>query len=182
MEIILIRHGKPASANNPIVDACEYTQWIKRYNTSNVAQDSRPEKINNDFKSFYTLSSDLNRAIHSANIYLENTPKVIDNLYREMEIPRYKFPFKLRAWHWVYFSRLLWILGLRGKFESFKEAKHRANKAADNLIEIAKVHDQVILFGHGYMNLYIRKSLIKKGWILNAKNNAYWGITHLKTA
>ena len=181
MEIILIRHGKPSSADNPIIDACEYTKWIRRYNSSYVSESSRPENINDKYKSFYVVSSDLKRAIHSANIYVEKSPKEIDKLYREMEIPRYKLPFQLKAWNWVYLSRLLWMLGCKGSFESFNQAKKRAEVAAVKLIEIAQNQEKVLLFGHGYMNRYIRKSLIQKGWVLNSKSNSYWGITSLET-
>lgn len=180
MEIILIRHGKPTSANNPIINVCEYTHWIRRYNLSDVANDSRPEKVNDKYKSFYIVSSDLKRAIHSTNIYVEKSPEIIDKLYREMEIPRYKLPFKLTAWRWVYFSRFLWMLGCKGSFESFRQAKVRAELAAVKLIEIAEYQNKVVLFGHGFMNRYIRKALIKKGWTLNSKSNAYWGVTSLE--
>lgn len=180
MKIILIRHGKPASANNPVVNACEYTKWVRRYNFSDVAKSSRPESVNDHYKSFYTISSDLPRAIHSANIYVGKYPEEMDKLYREMEIPRYKLPFQLKAWNWVYFSRLLWMLGCKGSFESFKQAKQRAEIAAEQLIKIAENQDEIVLFGHGFMNRYIRKSLRQKGWKLNAKSNAYWGITSLE--
>jgi hypothetical protein len=73
------------------------------------------------------------------------------------------------------------MLGLKGSFESFKQAKQRADIAATQLIELAKCQDKVVLFGHGYMNRYIRKSLIQKGWALNSKSNAYWGVTSLET-
>jgi broad specificity phosphatase PhoE len=180
MEIVLIRHGKPTTANNPLVGACDYTKWIRRYNFSDVATNSRPESINKQYKTFYSLSSDLIRAIHSANIYVGKPPEEVNELYREMEIPRYKLPFKLKAWSWVYFSRLLWMLGCKGSFESFKQAKKRAELAAEQLIETAKEQDKVVLFGHGFMNRYIRKSLIKKGWTVNCKSNAYWGVSSLK--
>jgi broad specificity phosphatase PhoE len=180
MEIVLIRHGKPSSANNPIVNAIDYTKWVRQYNSSGVAKCSRPESINEQYKSFYTISSDLKRAIHSANIYLGKPPEKIDKLYREMEIPRYKISCQIKAWNWVYLSRFIWMLGFKGSFESFKHAKQRANIAALQLIEMANKQDKVLLFGHGYMNRYIRKSLIKKGWGLKSKSNAYWGITHLE--
>ena len=180
MEIVLIRHGKPASANNPVVNACEYSKWIRRYNFSAVAKHSRPKIINTQYKAFYLVASDYKRAIHSANIYTGKNPQEIDKLFREMEIPRYKLALKLKAWHWVYLSRALWMLGFKGPFESFSQAKQRADIAADRLITVAKSQDKVILFGHGYMNRYIRKSLMKKGWLLNSKSNAYWGVTCLK--
>lgn len=180
MEIVLIRHGKPTSANNPIINASDYTKWIRRYNSSDVSKNSRPENIIDKYKSFYIVSSDLKRALHSADIYTEKSPEKINKLYREMEIPRYKLPFKLSAWSWVYLSRFLWILGFKGSFETYHQAKNRAELAATKLIEIAEEQDTVVLFGHGFMNRYIRKSLIQKGWGLSTKSNAYWGITALK--
>jgi broad specificity phosphatase PhoE len=181
MKIVLIRHGKPVSADNPILSAYQYAHWIRRYNASKVAKNSRPQSINDEYKNFYPVSSDLKRAIHSTNIYLGKPPEKIDKLYREMEIPRYKFPFELKAWNWVYFSRVLWMFGYKGPFESFTQAKNRADTAAIKLIEMAQIQDQLVLFGHGYMNRYIRKALIKKGWVLNSKSNAYWGVTSLET-
>ena len=181
MEIVLIRHGKPSSASNPKVNAYEYAKWIRRYNLSDVAKNSLPENIIERYKSFYVVSSNLKRAIHSANTYVGEGPKEIDKLYHEMEIPRYKLPFKLSAWNWVYLSRLLWMLGFKGSFESFKEAKIRAELATFKLIERAQEKDRVVLFGHGFMNRYIKKSLLQKGWKLNSKSNSYWGITSLET-
>jgi len=179
MEIILIRHGKPTSANNPTVNAAEYVKWVRQYNTSDVANNSRPDSINANYLSQYTISSDLKRAIHSANIYVNKSPDEINGLYREMDIPRYKLPFTLTAWQWVYFCRMLWMLGFTGSFESFKQAKQRANIAANELIKIAKKQNTVVLFGHGFMNRYIRKTLIQAGWTLTSKSNAYWGVTRL---
>ncbi len=179
MEIILIRHGKPTSAHNPVVNVVEYLKWVRAYNLSDVAENSRPTMINNRYRAFHTLSSDLTRALHSANIYQGKAPLQVDKLFREMDIPRYKLPFRLTAWHWVYLSRLMWMLGFNGPFESFKQAKHRAEIAAKHLISVAQTENKVILFGHGFMNRYIRKSLIKQGWQLNAKSNHYWGVTQL---
>ena len=179
MEIILIRHGKPTSADNPKVNACEYTRWVRRYNHSLVASDSRPDCINDSYKSFYTVSSDLKRAVHSTTIYTGKSPQETDQVFREMDIPRYKLPFILTAWHWVYLSRVIWMFGGKGPFESFKQAKSRADLAADKLIAMTQQQGKVVLFGHGFMNRYIRKALINKGWQLHTKSNTYWGVTHL---
>ena len=93
--------------------------------------------------------------------------------------PRYKIPFRLNAWTWVYLCRVLWMLGLKGQFESFTIAKKRAELAADELITLATKKDKVIVFSHGYINFYIRKSLVKKGWKLTEKSSDYWGLTKL---
>ncbi len=180
MEIILIRHGKPTSATNPVINSCEYTKWVRRYNFSDVAKNSRPESINEQYKSFHIVSSDLKRAIHSANLYIGKEPEEVSELYREMEIPRYKLPYKLKAMTWVYLCRALWMLGIKGPFESYRSAKFRAELASEQLIQLAKKKENVVLFGHGYMNLHIRKALIRKGWSLNCKDNTFWGISSLE--
>lgn len=181
MKIVLIRHGKPSAAHNPKLNAAEYTDWVRQYNFSEVSPESRPIHIDAHYQSFYALSSDLPRAIHSSEIYTGKSPQQINRLYREMDIPRYKIPLKLRAWTWVYLSRLLWILGIKGRFETFKDAKQRANEAASQLVKIAEKENNVVLFGHGVMNRYIRKALIEKGWHLENKSNDYWGVTSLVT-
>ncbi|NRA62630.1 MAG: histidine phosphatase family protein [Psychrobium sp.] len=179
MEIILIRHGKPTSATNPRLSAGEYAKWIHCYNHSNIAVDSRPHQEPIDCSKYFIVSSDLKRAQHSASIYTGQAPSLIDKYYREMEIPRYKIPLRLRAWTWVYLCRVLWMLGVKGPFESFAVAKQRAEQAADKLIALTCKKDKVMLFSHGYLNFYIRKALVKKGWRLNDKSSEYWGVTKL---
>ena len=137
MEIILIRHGKPTSANNPALNAVGFTHWVRRYNFSDVSKNSRPESMLDQYKGHYVVSSDLQRAIHSANIYTGQSPALTSKRYREMEIPRYKFPFRLKAMTWVYLNRACWMLGLKGSFEYYRQAKVRADLAADSLIELA---------------------------------------------
>lgn len=183
MEIILIRHGKPTyadSAENIALNASEYTNWIRRYNFSDVSENSRPESINIELESFYLISSHFNRAIHSAEIYTGRKPDKVSPIFKEMDIPRYKLPFKLKAMTWVYLCRVLWMLGLNGSFESYRSAKVRAEVASEQLIELAREKGQVVLFGHGYMNLHIRRALIRKGWSLRSKSNSFWGISNLK--
>ena len=179
MEITLIRHGKPASTDSPKVNALEYTQWIRRYNLSPIAEDSRPNKLRPELASYYVMSSDIKRAIHSAEIYTGRQPDHISSLYKEMELPRYKLPFRLKPLTWVYLCRALWMIGKRGPFESYRHAKERAVLAAEQLVTVAQENGQVVLFGHGYLNIHIRKILVRKGWLLNGKSSDYWGVTTL---
>lgn len=180
MEIILIRHGKPTSAHNQILSASEYAKWIRRYNFSDVSKQSRPDFIHEDVSSCYLVSSDFNRAVHSTVIYTGRKPDLISSVYQEMEIPRYKLPFKFKAMTWVFLCRVLWMIGLTGSFETYRQAKKRSELAAEQLILLAQEKGNVVLFGHGYMNLHIRRVLIKQGWLLKCKSNAFWGLSRLE--
>lgn len=179
MEIVLIRHGKPEAANNNVLSASGFTKWIRKYNHSKVCNSSRPASINEGYKDHYAISSDLKRAIHSTELYTGSLPETQYSVLREMEIPRYKLPFRLRAWTWVYLNRFLWMLGRRGPFESYKQAKQRAKLATEKLINLALQENKIIVFGHGYMNIHIRKYLRQAGWKIKMKSNEYWGVSVL---
>ncbi len=179
MEIILIRHGKPAVQYDAIIGASAYVKWIRQYNFSKVAEYSRPKAIDRQICSYYLVSSDLTRAKHSTQIYTGRKPDLINSDFREMHIPRYKLPFQCKAMTWVYLCRLLWMLGVSGPFESYKHARERAKLAAQQLIELATIEGKVVLFGHGYMNLHIRRALAKQGWKVHCRSNAYWGVSSL---
>lgn len=180
MKIILIRHGKPIAATNPKVNAEEFAEWVRCYDASMVSSFSHPNNRLKNLDSFYVVSSDLKRAIHSTQIYTGKNPAETFELFREMEIPRFKLPFRLRAWTWVYLNRVLWMIGLKGPFESYKEAKGRAEQATAKLIELAKQKGNVIVFGHGYMNYHVRKCLDKRDWRIISKSSEYWGLTRLE--
>lgn len=180
MQIILIRHGEPLTATNKKCDAAGFARWVKRYKHSEVAQDSRPDWKNiKQYKDYHLISSTLPRAKASAHIAFNHSPMASYSWLNEMDIPRYPLPFTLRAWTWVYVNRGLWMLGLKGKFESYAEAKKRAKQATDSLIALANQHKTVVAFGHGYMNLHIRWYLSEKGWQVIEKDNSYWGISRL---
>lgn len=178
MEIILIRHGKPTAAVNPKLTAVGFAKWVKNYNQAYVAEHSCPPfDLKAQIDQHFLISSDLKRAIQSAEICTGQLPQQQIKLLREMDIPRYKFPFVLKAYTWLVLNRFLWMLGAKGKMESFKEAKERVEAATEQLIEIALLHNKIVVFGHGYTNRYIRIALKKRGWVIQTKDNKFWGKT-----
>lgn len=178
MKIVLVRHGRPANSQNIRLNSAGFANWVKNYNHSLVASDSRPAFSFNDmFANYYIVSSDLPRAIHSCKIAFNRPPAVTSALFREMDIPRFKLPFTLNAWTWVYLNRVLWTIGKSGPFESYTKAKSRAESAAVTLIDIAKKESNVIVFAHGYLNLHMRKHFRAYGLKQTSKSSAYWGVT-----
>lgn len=181
MEIVLIRHGKPVGATNPKLSASGFADWVLNYDASEVDVDSLPpENLKQAIRNHFIVSSNLERAIDSAKICLNLAPHLIDNVLREMEIPSYPLPFKLKAYTWLVLNRLLWFIGIKGDVESFKEAKIRANNAAHTLIALAAEHHKVAVFGHGLMNKYVAKELERLGWKLSSQGNSYWSSLKLQ--
>lgn len=179
MEILLVRHGKPRTATSEPLNASEYAKWVRRYDLSDVADDSRPDYQVEALSDCYIVSSQLNRAIHSCEIFTGRKPDQISPLFKEMDIPRFKLFGKFKPMTWVYLCRVLWMLGKNGPFESYREAKLRAEQAASELVSLAQTHQKVVLFGHGFLNFHIRKALMKQHWNLQFKNSAYWGKSKL---
>jgi len=181
VEIILVRHGKPEAATNPRVTASGFARWVRSYKNSGLMSESQPpnglcELINNH----NLISSDLKRAVESANQCTGAIPEQQLKVLREIEIPCFKFPFFLKANTWLYLNRILWILGLKSSTESFKKGKERALIASKQLESLAVKHKKIAVFGHGYINIHIKRKLIKKGWSVTQQSNDYWGVTHLK--
>jgi broad specificity phosphatase PhoE len=181
MEIILVRHGRPKFNVNNIISAAGFSQWVRYYNKSNICTESIPPKpLVDKVKSFYVVSSDLNRAIHSAVLCVDKSPDLILKELREMDIPRFKFPLKLKSNNWLIISRLLWLLNFNTQVESFKQAKLRAKVAANKLVELTKDNDEIVVFSHGLINKYLAKELRILGWSGSYKRQSYWGAITLK--
>lgn len=180
MEIMLIRHGKPISATNEKCNARQFHQWVKRYKHAAIDENSQPNWSQlYGYENCHIISSALPRAKASTMIAFNCKPKATYRWLNEMDIPRYPLPFTLNAWTWVYLNRALWMLGAKGKFESYKEAKQRAQSATCELEALARKHKTLIAVGHGYMNLHIRRYLKKRGWTVAEKSNQYWGVSKL---
>jgi broad specificity phosphatase PhoE len=178
MKIVLVRHGRPEKADNKLVNSAGFAKWVKNYNHSLVAHDSRPiESLGTDYADYFIVSSDLPRAIHSSHISLNQHPNLTSDLFREMDIPRFKLPFIMHTWTWVYLNRALWMLGKKGPFESYFEARARAKRAARELMKIAYREDSVIVFAHGYLNLHMRKHFRNSGFKQITKSSDYWGVS-----
>lgn len=161
MEIILMRHGKPRFRDAHKVAAHEMSRWIQRYDLSDISNDMPPEASRVlARKARMTVSSSLPRAISSVTA-LNVEPEIVDDVFREAELPVYLIPVvKLSPFSWVAFFRLIWFCGMSKETESFAMAKKRARRAADILVN----HASILMMGHGMMNQFIAKALTSLGW------------------
>lgn len=74
--------------------------------------------------------------------------------------------------------RCLWFSGYSDRCESLNNAKQRAKKAAEKLVDYAQEHQSVAFVGHGFINLLIAKELQKSGWKGKRKTGSkHWNCT-----
>lgn len=178
MEIILMRHGEPHYRGAPKVSCREMAEWIDSYNLSSTGSDRPPEMAQiQAYRALAFLSSPLPRAQSSLKT-LGCEPSVIDDVFREAELPVFRIPgLRLSPFSWAALFRILWLCGLPGEAESVNVAKKRAVKAAEILVTVARHADgPVLLMGHGIMNRFIAKALMASGWKEESRpGKGYWG-------
>ncbi|SDN95876.1 histidine phosphatase family protein [Bacillus sp. OK048] len=180
MEISLIRHGKSQLTENDKISGWEFKKWVEKYDYNGVIDESTYplatlEKV---ATANIVFTSDLKRAVESARLLNPVTNIISDPLFRETELPSNSsqlFNVKLNPSIWAIVLRILWFSGYSTNCESLKQAKFRANKASQQLIDYANEYKSVVLVGHGFFNMLIAKELQKKGWKGSRKRDAkHW--------
>ena len=160
MEIIIYRHAEPLVTGNEIIFGHDFPLWVLRYNESGIvkiAPKGKKEKI--------VFTSNLKRSIETGK---HIGREIIQSpVFREAEVPLIKFPsIQINAKYWLSLSRVLWLLGLQTKCESFRSAKQRATQIVEKLSSKLSNHQRVVLVGHGFMNGLVKKELIHRDWSL----------------
>lgn len=183
MEIAILRHGKSSylqeNRKNRIT-SLQFKEWVQQYNMSSLLSSSLPndDALNYANQCGAIISSSLQRSIDSAKILNKEKFIISDALFVEAGLPSAEWNFiKLYPDIWALFFRVLWLFGYSKNSESFKEAKVRANIAADRLILLAEEHQSILFAGHGVFNRLLVKELRNRGWF-GSKNpgSKYWSI------
>lgn len=168
-QIILLRHGEPALIKDGRRRRPEAKKYIKDYDSVGIYPPTfTPVTLeDDDVEKIYT--SNIQRSIATAKAVFEREDIQVPNvLFREFErkivgMPNIKMPLK---W-WLRGSRILWFMGFNKKdIESFREARERAQTAADFLANDAKKEGKTLLVSHGLLNHFIVKYLKEEGWTL----------------
>jgi len=178
MKIILMRHGKPTFTGAAKVTSRQMADWVKQYDVSDTGDDIPPQSaIALMEKDPIAVSSPLPRARSSLQA-LGYDPVLIDEVFKEAELPLYLIPgVRLSPFHWAVVYRLLWLCGLSRQAESLKMAKVRAASAARKLVDLAQEsHRPILLMGHGIINRLIARELKSLGWQEESQpGKGYWG-------
>ncbi len=177
MQITLLRHGKPAFELNGTVQACELNKIAESYDLSGITG-APPNKTQHLSKTHnIVVCSNLPRSLQSAKALGVTKIHSTTPVFRETSIPYFSNgSLKLPVSVWIIVLRSLWYFGFSKNGESLIAAKTRAKHAAQELIQLAKQHESVLLVGHGFMNYFIAKELQSNNW-LGPKKPArhYWG-------
>ncbi len=90
-----------------------------------------------------------------------------------------RLPGVRKCSRWWGLSVFLRLSGFSRRPENASAAKARILEAADKLAADATRKD-VVLFGHGIMNYFLNKELIRRGWSSSIRGHiGYWGVVVL---
>jgi broad specificity phosphatase PhoE len=166
MEIVLVRHGRPAALAGTSVSGRDLGTWLARFNQAGLAEAVAPPlKVQALVKSAgCVLASDVARSIESAKLLASGSVR-IDSDLREAALPSSMgVAIRLPAAAWVVIARMAWWLNWCRSEEPIAAARARARRAADRLCALASQHGTVAVIGHGVFNRFIARQLLTRGW------------------
>jgi broad specificity phosphatase PhoE len=176
MEITLIRHGKPAFELKGKVKSRDVCEMIRRYDSSGIAEQPTEEAKQRASACKVAVCSDFIRSLESAKALGFDDILLSDPMFREIAVPHFKTgSFAMSASAWGVLLRYMSVFGFSQNGESLSMAKKRAQVAASALIDIAHIHESVLLVGHGFINYFIARELLSRNWAGPSKpGGGYW--------
>ncbi|RIJ20505.1 histidine phosphatase family protein [Henriciella barbarensis] len=176
--IIVSRHGRPAldRTAGPRLDWREYRDWWDRYEIGSLAEGQQaPENLKEAVADAdIILSSTAPRAVETAMLATGREPETFP-VFVEAPLP----PPRLRNRKylpktWNIIARTAWLYGHSLDGESNRQARDRANKAAQHLHEAA-ADGKVYLAAHGWFNRMLRPAMARIGWVcVRDGGDKYW--------
>jgi len=180
MEIVLLRHGKPAIAEDRRLTSSQFGTWINEYNQAGISLALPPTKraLETAAGSDFIVCSHLPRSIESAQALGVDCLDINDSLFREFEMPYANLITpRFSAATWTVFYRVLWLAGFSANAESYKQAKLRGLSCVEQLLEHASKHQRVLFVGHGALLWFICKQLLSRGWSgPKGSPRSYWDL------
>jgi broad specificity phosphatase PhoE len=180
--IIVVRHGRPQviPKEGPPMGWKDYKAWWAKYELSSLKEGQRsPEALLSQISDdAIIMSSARRRAIETAGQLGRGRDVKHDAMFNEAPLPAPKLGiFPMRPKNWNKIARLLWMLGHSGGEEHVSDAKRRAAKAAEVLVQTAQESGgrDVVLAAHGWFNRMLRPQLKKRGWAnVHDGGDKYW--------
>jgi broad specificity phosphatase PhoE len=168
VKIVLVRHGPPAAvpAAWSAITGHEIGAFVREYNLLGTAATAPPPQVSALAASCSCImSSNLPRAIESAQLIGRSQPIQIDAELREAALPeRIDLSMRLPVAAWTALARIVWWLNWASADESRSDARARASLVADRLSAAAHIHKGVLAVGHGIFNRLIARELKRRGW------------------
>jgi len=165
VQITILRHGEPDFKWQRSIKGSEFRNIESEYDSSGIIGSPPVKSCDLISQHKCVVCSDFPRSIQSAKALGAKSIHLSSSVFREMNPPYFdNTPITMPLKYWVIILRGLWFLGFSKNTESFLNAKARAKNASEKLVELAGEHHSVLFVGHGFLNHYVAKELLKNNW------------------
>ena len=168
--ITLARHGRPALSRKVLLTSQGYRDWWAAYEEGGLCRKQAPPQglLDTAGRAGAIFVSTRPRALETAGHVANGRDVLADPVFIEAPLPPPAFPgwVRLSPRWWGVVSRVWWWafdFHPDGE-ESRDQARERAARAADLLIEHAERGDEVLVLAHGFFNAMIGHRLKALGW------------------
>jgi broad specificity phosphatase PhoE len=167
--ITLVRHGTPDWDFRTPIPGAALAHWLEGERAAALATTQRPSaELSAQVRhAGCVVVSPLRRSIESARAVAPGVDPIVDECFTEPALPSApasasRLRFRPGVWTWL--ARSAWFCGWSRGVETFRAARARASRAAGTLAALATEHGDVVLIGHGLMNILIAAELRRLGW------------------
>jgi len=162
MKVGLVRHFEvecQLPSIGRLMNPCQFQQWLHEYEMSDI-KDGKVEPSVIAWEKCY--SSDLPRAVKTAQKMYSN--QIIETkALREIVIcPPTNRNLKLPVLLWLMLGRIAWMLSHKSQVESKLMFEERVKYILKEII--LKDDKDVLIVSHGFLMMFLRKELLKRGF------------------
>jgi broad specificity phosphatase PhoE len=160
VKVGLVRHFKVKRGYpNKIVSGEELLQWMMEYDASDV-EENEIDLCNVEWKGCY--SSTLPRAKVTAKTTFNGDIVYLEELREVGLAPLFNRKIRLPLFVHILIIRIAWIMNHKSQPELKEEVYKRINYCLDKILE---KNEDALIIGHGGIMMFMRKELIRRGFI-----------------
>ena len=166
MEIVLVRHGRPALPPQRPISGRTIGEWVRAYDEVGITEGAPPENLARLVATAgCVVTSDLRRSVESARRLASSCDVRVDPELREAPLPEsLGLTMRMPPGVWLVLARVVWWLRWCAIEEDVDATRQRADRVASRLCALAGEHGSVAVVGHGIFNRYVARQLVKRGW------------------
>lgn len=184
--LILVRHGPSTHPERGLTDHAGVQAWRDAYDAAGIPIDVQPPRHVIDLArtATHVITSDLRRAMESAERLAPRRPIQVSTLMREapLPIPPWSTHLPLRVWGSLMYVRWSWRRLLGTHVPGADEA--RAVAAARWLTDLAVDGTTALVVTHGVFRKLVAAELRVLGWMGAGRRGGYahWSCWHFARA
>ena len=175
-QIILVRHGASAHVHSDwMIDHDRIQSWRDEYDLAGIRVNSQPpaQLVQIADPATHIISSDLLRAVASAERLAPQREIEVSDLLREVPLRLPRWPTRLPLIVWEFLIHVAWTYRIVRGVDSTEQDRARAAAATKWLGEIVTNESTALVITHGVFRRLLAQQLLSSGWTRNGRRGGY---------